>query len=61
MATSKRRVSIEDFAKITVLSDARMSPDGGHVLFGHKTVGEKNQYTTTLWVACAEAAPPRGR
>lgn len=54
--TRTRPITPESLLEITVVSDPQMSPDGAHVLFARKVVGERNQYETTLWIAPADGA-----
>lgn len=46
----KRLITAEDLLKFRWLSDPQISPDGRHVVFVNKTVGEKNAYAQNLWI-----------
>lgn len=46
----RRTVTPEDLLQYTYLSDPQISPDGTRIVFVHKTVGEKNEYVTNLWM-----------
>jgi dipeptidyl aminopeptidase/acylaminoacyl peptidase len=54
-----RPVTPEDLLHLVTVSEAQMSPDGGHVLLARRVVGARNQYESTLWIAPAdgEGAP----
>ena len=60
MPSRGRAITAKDLTALTVVADPQMSPDGRWVLFTRKTVGERNQYHTALWLADAEGkAAPR--
>jgi dipeptidyl aminopeptidase/acylaminoacyl peptidase len=44
----KRPIRAEDLLRIVYVGDAQISPDGDRVLFGRKTINEKNKYVTQL-------------
>ena len=50
----KRAVAPEDLLRFRLPSQPRISPDGKHVVFVEKTVGEKNDYLTHLWIVGAD-------
>lgn len=53
--TRKRLITPEDLLRFQTLSDTQVSPDGGHVIFTHKVVSEKNAYHTNLWIVPTNA------
>lgn len=46
----KRAIVPEDLLRFHYSSDPQISPNGEHVLFLHKVVGEKNKYVNRLWL-----------
>ncbi|NNF44637.1 MAG: S9 family peptidase [Phycisphaerales bacterium] len=52
-------VTPEDLHELVFVGDPQMSPDGSTVLFGHKRIGEKNEYERNLWIAPLDGAEPR--
>lgn len=50
----KRLIRPDDIEKIRFLSDPQLSPSGDIVLFTEKTVGEKNDYLTRIWIVDAD-------
>jgi dipeptidyl aminopeptidase/acylaminoacyl peptidase len=53
--STKRLITPADLTRFQLLSDPQLSPDGEQVLFTHKRVGEKNEYTTNIWIAPTKA------
>ena len=51
----KRAVKPEDITRIVFLGQPTISNDGTRILVTHKTVGEKNNYETNLWMICADS------
>lgn len=47
--TGRRPVTPEDLLRFVLVGDPECSPDGQHVLFMRKNVGEKNEYESNLW------------
>ena len=45
----KRPIKADDLLRIVFVGDPQISPDGSHVLFARKHIGEKNKYITNLW------------
>jgi dipeptidyl aminopeptidase/acylaminoacyl peptidase len=43
-------MSPEDLTGFVYVGSPRISPDGSRIVFTHKTVGEKNNYRTNLWM-----------
>jgi len=56
---SRRPVTAEDLARLILVSDPRVSPDGESVVFVRKHFGEKNDYVTNLWQVDTEGGDPR--
>jgi acylaminoacyl-peptidase len=52
--SSRRRITPEDLLRITFVADAQISPDGAAAAFVRKHVGDKNEYVSNIWLACAE-------
>jgi acylaminoacyl-peptidase len=48
--TTGRGITPEDLLRYHFVSDPQISPDGRHVVFVKKHVGEKNEYVTNLWL-----------
>ncbi|MHC4763788.1 MAG: S9 family peptidase [Planctomycetota bacterium] len=57
--TSRRGVTPEDLLRYHFVSDPQISPDGRHVVFVKKHVGEKNEYVTNLWLVSRSASAGR--
>ena len=64
--SKSRGITPEDLLQLQFVSTPRISPDGQHVVLVKKHFGEKNEYTTNLWLVSrtgsigSEAwAPPR--
>ncbi|CAN5475242.1 S9 family peptidase [soil metagenome] len=55
----KRPIKADDLLKFVFVSDVRVSPDGGTLLFGRKTITEKNAYLTHLWTFPLGGGDPR--
>lgn len=51
---SRRLITADDLLAFRWLSDPQIAPDGQHVLFVQKTVGEKNAYAQNLWMVSAD-------
>jgi dipeptidyl aminopeptidase/acylaminoacyl peptidase len=58
---TKRPIRPDDLTRFQLLGDPQISPDGEHVLFTHKQVGEKNEYATNLWIVPAGTRSSRSR
>lgn len=54
-STKRRTITAEDLLQFKWLSDPQISPDGAHIVFVNKTVGEKNAYAQNLWIVSAES------
>lgn len=46
----QRLITAEDLLQFRWLSDPQIAPDGRHIVFVCKTVGEKNAYALNLWM-----------
>ena len=53
-ARRKRTMTPEDLLRVVRVGDPRLAPDGSRVLFHVRTVGEKNDQPTELWLADTE-------
>ena len=53
-ARRKRTMTPEDLLRVVRVGDPRLAPDGSRVLFQVRTVGEKNDQPTELWLADTE-------
>ena len=53
-ARRKRTITPEDLLRVVRVGDPRIAPDGSRVLFHVRTVGEKNDQPTQLWLADTE-------
>src|SRR5262249_37210761 len=51
--STRRAVTAEDLLRFEFLGDPQVSPDGATIVFVSKRVGEKNNYTTNLWMLAA--------
>ncbi len=52
---SKKPVEIKDLFKLRMVSDPRLSPDGGRIAFVHTTFDyEKDEYVSDIWMADAK-------
>jgi dipeptidyl aminopeptidase/acylaminoacyl peptidase len=49
--TKRRAITPEDLTRFNLVSGPQVSPDGTRIVFVRKQVGEKNNYTTNLWIA----------
>ena len=49
-AEAGRGITPEDLLRYHFVSDPQISPEGRHVVFVKKHVGEKNDYITNLWL-----------
>ncbi|RYG49807.1 S9 family peptidase [bacterium] len=54
-----RPIRSDDLLKFVFAGDSRISPDGETVLFGRKTINEKNAYITHLWTVPSKGGEPR--
>jgi acylaminoacyl-peptidase len=52
-AATGRGITPEDLQRFRLVGDPQISPDGRHVVFVEKRVGEKNDYVTNLWMVSA--------
>jgi acylaminoacyl-peptidase len=59
-AAGGRGITPEDLLAFHYLADPQISPDGQHVVFVKKHVGEKNEYVTNLWLVSRNAGSARG-
>lgn len=50
----KRPIRADDLTRIVYVGDPQIAPDGDRVLFGHKTVNDKNKYITHLFTVDVE-------
>lgn len=50
---ARRPIEAADLLRLVAVSDAQMSPDGASVLVQRRTVGARNAYETSLWIADA--------
>ncbi len=57
----RRLITAEDLLQFRWLSDPQISPDGNHVVFVNKTVGDKNAYAQNLWMVSAESKSTWGQ
>ncbi|GJM22104.1 MAG: peptidase [Planctomycetota bacterium] len=57
MATrrKKRSIEIDDLYRIAITAHPRVSPDGKQLVFVHKTVGDKQDHVTNLWMVSTRA------
>jgi dipeptidyl aminopeptidase/acylaminoacyl peptidase len=55
-AGAKRPVAPQDLLRIAFVADPRISPDGRHVVFVRKGVGEQNEYQGNLWIVSRAGA-----
>ena len=53
-ARRTRTMTPEDLLRVVRVGDPRLAPDGSRVLFHVRTVGEKNDQPTELWLADTE-------
>jgi acylaminoacyl-peptidase len=52
----KRPIRPEDLQRIVFVGDPQLSPTGDRVLFGKKTITDKNKYQTHLWTVDMEGS-----
>ncbi|MHC5025159.1 MAG: prolyl oligopeptidase family serine peptidase [Planctomycetota bacterium] len=52
----RRPITAEDLLKITFVATPRISPDGEHIAFVRKHVGDKNDYVTNLWMVPSDGS-----
>jgi acylaminoacyl-peptidase len=53
---AKRAVTPEDLLQFQLVSDPQISPDGEWIAFTKKTVGDKNNYITNIWLAATNGS-----
>ncbi|MCB9897685.1 MAG: S9 family peptidase [Planctomycetes bacterium] len=58
-APVRRLVTADDVLRLRTVGDPRVSPDGAHVVFVVKHVGDRFDYRTNLWMADADGGEPR--
>ncbi len=49
-SAARRGITPQDLLRFAFVGDPRISPDGRHVVFVRKHVGEKNEYVSNLWM-----------
>jgi dipeptidyl aminopeptidase/acylaminoacyl peptidase len=50
----KRPIRADDLLRFVFVGDPQISPDGKRILFGHKTISDKNKYVTNLFTVDTE-------
>lgn len=58
-STRRRPVTPEDLLRFVLVGDPQLSPDGRHVLFTRKHIGDRNDYRTDLWIAPTDGSAAR--
>ena len=60
MTESKRLISAEDLYRFQLVKDARISPDGAHVVYSlHRVDPKTEKKYSNLWVVPAAGGEPR--
>ncbi len=59
-ATKKRLITAEDLYRFELISDVRLSPDGGNIVYVQKRVdGKTEKKYSNLWIVPAQGGKPR--